>query len=264
MATPLHRALSRFVGWAADRRIPGPLRAPVYRTYSRLTGADLAEVRLPLAGFPSLGQFFVRELVEGARAFSRDATHLCSPVDGTVQSLGRVDQGSLFQAKGRAYALGELLGRVADTRELEGGFAWTIYLSPRDYHRIHAPEACRLSAVEWIPGARHSVAPKVLDRRMVLSINERAVLQLETDRGRMWLVLVGALNVGRIRVVGVEPTHRGALAPARIFARGAELARFEMGSTIVLVTPPGCAEPVAELAVGRHVRLGTPIGSYRC
>ena len=262
MATPLLRALSRFVGWAADRRIPPALRAPVYRTYSRLTGADLGEVRLPLAGFPSLGQFFVRELSDGARTFSRDPSDLCSPVDGTVQSLCRVERGSVFQAKGRAYALRDLLGGLADAHDLEGGFAWTIYLSPRDYHRIHAPEACRLSAVEWLPGARWSVAPKVLDRRTVLSINERAVLQLETDRGRMWLVLVGALNVGRIRVVGVEPSHRGALAPARIFARGAELARFEMGSTIVLIAPPGGARPIDGLAVGAHVRLGEPIGRF--
>ena len=262
MATPLRRALSRLVGWAADRRIPTPLRAPVYRAYARATGADLAEVRLPLEGFASLGQFFVRELVDGARVVSRDPTHLCSPVDGTLQALGQVDRGSVLQAKGRAYRLLDLLGGKPRDDDLEGATAWTIYLSPRDYHRIHAPESGRLASVEWHPGARYSVAPKVLERRDVLAINERAVLEYDTDRGRLLLVLVGALNVGRIRVVGVDPTHRGALPAPRIFARGAELARFEMGSTIVLITPPGSARPLDGLAVGAHVRLGEPIGRF--
>ena len=262
MSTPLYRAMSRFVGWAADCRIPRPLRAPVYRAYSRLTGADLGEVRLPLDGFASLGQFFVRELSEGARPFSTERADLCSPVDGTIQSLGRVDAGSLLQAKGRTYPLRDLLGGVADRSELDGGFAWTIYLSPRDYHRIHAPESCRLVAAQWVPGTRYSVAPKVLDRRLVLSINERAVLELDCEHGRLFLVLVGALNVGRIRVVGVDPAHAGPLRPPRAFARGAELARFEMGSTIVLVTPPGCAAPLSGLAPGRHVRLGEPNGTF--
>jgi phosphatidylserine decarboxylase len=262
MTTPLLRTMSRFVGWAADCRIPRPLRAPVYRAYSRLTGADLEEVRLPLEGFHSLGQFFVRELVDGARRFSTERADLCSPVDGTVQSVGRVESGSLLQAKGRSYRLRDLLGGVADRRELDGGCAWTIYLSPRDYHRIHAPESCRLVGAQWLPGARYSVAPKVLDRRMVLSINERAVLELECEHGKLFLVLVGALNVGRIRVVGIDPAHAGPLHPPRSFARGAELARFEMGSTIVLVAPPGVAEPLPDLVPGRTVRLGQPIGTF--
>ena len=262
MTTPLLRALSRFAGWAADRRIPTPLRAPVYRAYARFTGADLAEVRLPLEGFPSLGQFFVRELREGSRPIAAEPQVLCSPVDGTVQSVGVVREGGLLQAKGRSYAPRELVGGVGADLDLEGASAWTIYLSPRDYHRIHAPEAGELVAAEWLPGARYSVAPAVLARRLVLSINERAVLRFETSRGPFLLVLVGALNVGRIRVVGVPPEHRGALAPPRRFARGAELARFEMGSTIVLLTPRGMARPVETLEPGVPVRLGQPIGVY--
>ena len=263
MATPLRRALSHLVGWAADLKLPTALRAPIYRTYARYTGADLSEVRLPLELHPSLGAFFVRRLKDGARPIPADRSLLLSPVDGTVQTACTIERGQILQAKGRTYALTELLGGVSAGVELEGGFAWTIYLSPRDYHRIHAPDECTLSRIEWYPGARYSVAPAVLERRMVLSINERAVLQLQTARGPLLLVLVGALNVGRIRVVGIEPTQHGPIEPAKPFARGGELARFEMGSTIVLIAPPGVVEPRRELVQGTVVRLGQPIGTWR-
>lgn len=262
MTTPLRRSLSRCVGWAADRRLPTALREPVFRTYARLTGADLSEVRLPLRAFPSLSAFFVRHLAEGARPITSDPAVIVAPVDGTVQCIGAIEKGSLLQAKGRSYAATDLLGGLGREDDLDGGLAWTIYLSPRDYHRIHAPETCRLSAVRWFRGARYSVAPKVLDRRLVLPINERVVLRLDTARGVLFLVMVGALNVGRIRVVGVEPMHDGAIEPARSFARGAELARFEMGSTVVLIAPRGLASSLDAVEPGVHVKYGEPIGRY--
>ncbi len=258
----LRRAMSGTVGWMADRGIPRFLRAFVYRSYARFTGADLAEVRLDLASFPSLGQFFVRELKDGARPIPTDRDVLCSPVDGTVQSLCPIERGMVLQAKGRSYALAEFLGSSADAAALEGGFCWTIYLSPRDYHRIHAPEKCELVHAEWLAGDRFSVAPKVLARRRVLDINDRCALKLECDRSTLGLVLVGALNVGRIRVVGVEPGHAGPVHPKLHFERGAELARFEMGSTIVLVAPRGAVAVRADLKAGDHVRLGQPIGRW--
>lgn len=263
MATPLRRALSRAVGWAADLKLPTALRAPIFRTYARCTGADLSEMLLPLELHPSLGAFFVRRLKDGARPIPADRSLLLSPVDGTVQTACKIERGQILQAKGRAYALAELLRGVSDGVELEGGYAWTIYLSPRDYHRIHAPDECALSRIEWFPGARYSVAPAVLERRAVLSINERAVLRLETAHGPLLLVLVGALNVGRIRVVGVEHTHHGRIDPPKPFARAGELARFEMGSTIVLIVPPGKVAPRPELVQGTAVKLGEPLGTWR-
>jgi phosphatidylserine decarboxylase len=260
MTTPLRLCLSHCVGWAADRRIPKALRRPIYKLYARCTGADLGEVRMPLDEHPSLSAFFVRRLADGARPIADDPRSIASPVDGTVQSVCTIESGSILQAKGRPYSVAELCAGEERDLALEGGTAWTIYLSPRDYHRIHAPETCRLRRVRWIPGARHSVAPAVLARRMVLPINERAVLRLDTERGPLLLVLVGALNVGRIRVVGVERGDERELEPPPRFARGAELARFEMGSTIVLLAPAGAVRPRPELAVGSAVRLGQPIG----
>jgi phosphatidylserine decarboxylase len=263
MATPLKRTSSRLVGWLADRRVPGPLRAPLYRAYARLTGADLSEARGPLDGYPSLGAFFVRRLVDGARPLDPDPAALVSPVDGRFQAVGPVEgDGTTLQAKGRAYPVRELLAGVGEEVDLAGGVALTIYLSPRDYHRIHAPCDARLTEARWVPGALHSVAPGVLARRDVLAVNERCVLRLETPRGPLFLVLVGALNVGRIRVVGVEPAARAELDAGRELARGDELARFELGSTIVLVAPPGLLEPAAEARPGEAVRLGRAIARW--
>lgn len=257
------RGLSRLVGWATDRRVPRFLRGTVYGGFARYTGADLSEVRLAIDDFPSLGAFFVRELKTGARPIDADPDALVSPVDGTVQTVCAIERGTILQAKGRPYSVAELCGGLELGLELEGGAAWTIYLSPRDYHRIHAPVAARLESARWIDGDRHSVAPKVLDRRRVLDVNERCVLRLQNARGTFLLVLVGAMNVGRIRVVGVEP-HYGQepVHPGSRFERGAELARFEMGSTIVLLAPRGVASPAAELVPGRAVRLGSRIGTF--
>ena len=260
MRTPVRTALSHAAGWVADRRIPRPLRSVVYRAYARITGADLGEVRDPLVDHPSLAEFFVRRLREGARPIASSSEDLVSPCDGTVQSIGSVERGGILQAKGRAYSVGELLGDEEAGARCEGGQAWTIYLSPRDYHRVHAPEACTLASVRRIGGARFSVAPRVLDRRLVLPVNERAVFELRTSRGTLWLVMVGALNVGRIRMAGERGDGDGPLP--RPLARGEELARFEMGSTVVLVAPRGVARPLPGLIAGSSVLLGAPIGTW--
>lgn len=256
------RGLSRLVGWATDRRVPRFLRGAVYRGFARYAGADLSEVRLAIDDFPSLGAFFVRELKAGSRPLDPDPDALLSPVDGTIQAVCPIERGAVLQAKGRSYTVAALCGGLESGLDLEGGAAWTIYLSPRDYHRIHTPFATQLTAARWIDGDRYSVAPKVLARHAVLDVNERCVLRLESARGTVLLVLVGALNVGRIRVVGVEPSYaREAVRPGSRFERGAELARFEMGSTIVLLAPRGVATIAPELVQGLSVRLGMRIGT---
>ncbi len=258
----LRRTLSLLVGWLADRHLPRFLRGPLYRGYARLYDVDLGEAQLPPQEYPSLGAFFVRRLAPGARPIDPDPGVLVSPVDATLASVGPVDAGSLLQAKGRPYSVRELLGGVGAELDLEGAEHWTLYLSPRDYHRIHAPEAGRLVEVRPIRGARHSVAPKVLRRRDVLAVNERVVLRLETARGPLLMVLVGALNVGRIRVVGVPLLHDGPLHPPRPLARGEELARFELGSTVILIAPRGMLTSAAHVVPPLHLRHGEPLAAY--
>ena len=262
MSTPLRRVLSLTVGWLADRRVPHFMRGPLYRGFARFTGADLSEVRGPLGEFPSLGAFFVRRLNPEARPVDPDPSALVSPVDGRVQTLCRIEEDTILQAKGRAYSVRDLLAGVGADVDLEGGHAWTLYLGPKDYHRIHAPENARLQEVLWVQGCRYSVAAKVLDRRRVLDVNERCVLRMESERGPLLLVLVGALNVGRIRVQGVKSADSGVLRDERTVQRGEELARFELGSTIVLMTPPGMAAPLSDLEPDAPVRLGQAIGRY--
>lgn len=263
MATPFLMAFSLAFGWAADLKVPRFLRGTVYRGYCRITGATLDESRGPLDIYPSLGAFFVRELIAGARPIVEDPELIGSPVDGTFQSICKITEGSVLQAKGRDYPVRELLAGIGEDVDLEGGHAWTVYLSPRDYHRIHCPEKALLSAARWVPGARYSVAPKVLEKRKVLSINERAVLQLDTDKGPLFLVLVGALNVGRIRVVGVPPSDDAPLGKGKAFDRGAELARFEMGSTIVLVSPPGGLVPLETTKETQTIKMGEPLARWQ-
>lgn len=258
--TPLHHALSSVAGWLADRRVPTRLRGPLYRAYAAVTGADTTEARGPLDIYPSLSAFFVRRLEEGARPIGDDPAELVSPVDGKVQSVGRVDGGTLLQAKGFTYPVRELLGGVGDDVDLDGGTQWTLYLGPKDYHRIHTPEAGTLTEARWVPGARYSVNPRVLARKLVLPRNERCVLRYETERGTLLLVLVGALNVGRIRVLGVDPVSPGVVNTT--YARGEEIARFEMGSTVVVIAPPGGPRATPDLAPGDEVRFGVPIGRW--
>lgn len=261
MASFLHgkRRASLLAGWAADRRLPKFLRSPIYRTYAKFTGADLDEMQGRLQDYPSLGTFFVRRLKDGVRVFDLDEDTLPSPVDCLVQSSSPIEGDEVIEAKGRKYGIRELLAGVGADVELEGGHQFTLYLGPRDYHRVHCPEAAELVEAKHVLGERFSVQPKVLAKRRVLPVNERAVLRLHSDRGPYFMVLVGALIVGRIRIVGVEPMFSGTFPEPRRFARGEEIGRFEMGSTVVLVTPPGFLEPNAEIEVGQTLTMGSAI-----
>lgn len=259
----LRRGLSHLVGMLADLRLPRPLRRPVHRAFAAYAGADLDEVELPLDEYPSLGEFFVRRLKPGVRPLPADPRALASPVDGRVQAVHSAAGGLTLQAKGRNYELADLLGPLAAKTDLEGADCLTIYLSPRDYHRIHAPFDARLERALWIEGERHSVAPRVLERRAVLDVNERCVLEFALDGRRAWLVLVGALNVGRMKVVGVPDSHAAPAIVGRAVARGEELARFEMGSTIVLVLPRGAIRWAPVLRQGDPVRLHQALGTLR-
>jgi phosphatidylserine decarboxylase len=255
----LRRASSALAGWLADRGVPRALRRTVYGGYCRTTGADPREAELELESYPSLGAFFVRRLRAGTRPLDPEPRALLAPCDGRIQWAGTVERGLLLQAKGSTYSLGELLGSAEDAEALEGALCVTIYLAPCDYHRVHAPCDARLASVRWMTGERRSVAPAVLARiPRVFATNERVALALDGPSGRAFLVMVGALNVGRIRVVGVEPGTSPA-QPLEL-ARGAELARFEMGSTVVLVVP-GVEMPALE--PDAPVRLGTALARFR-
>jgi len=259
---PIRRALSRSVGCLADLPLPRPLRPPLMRAFGRLTGAQMEEAGLPLDQFGSLGEFFARPLKEGCRPIDLDPDALVSPVDGRVQRICTLRDGMILQAKGFEYPCRELLAGVGEGVNLEGGVAMTLYLSPSDYHRIHTPAAGTISEARWVRGHMHSVAPSVLTRKMVLPINERCVLRLDTERGPLLMVLVAALNVARLILNDVPTDWSGAVTSAVSLERGSELGRFELGSTVIVIAPPKTLNPDPSLTPDAVVRVGRRIASW--
>jgi phosphatidylserine decarboxylase len=268
-------ALSRVLGWLADRPIPPSLRPLVLGTFVRLTGIRMDEASRPLESYGSVNELFVRRLREGIRSWPRDPEILASPVDGVIGLCGRIHQGTLLQAKGIDYPAEELLGEPGAGRRYEGGLFLTIYLSPRHYHRIHTPLPGEVVRARHVPGRLMPVNPaavRSVDR--LFATNERLIAEMRTPVGRVAVVAVGATNVGRISAAfdpgwagGAEAsvTNRGSpIPPERVYREGvavetgAELMAFHLGSTVVLLTEPGL-EPAPGLAPGKEVRVGAPL-----
>jgi len=273
-------AMSRGAGWLAGLRLPRPLRTPLLGLFARSVGANLAEVRDPLASFGTVQDFFVRQLVEGARPVDPAPDAFVSPCDGAWGESGIVRDGMLLQLKGRPYSLAALLGDQALAKSFEGGAYATVYLAPRDYHRFHSPCDVQVREIVHIPGALwpvNRIGVEGVDG--LFAENERIVTRMRfaadpqsESAAELCLVPVGATMVGKIRVVfdalstnvaGVETTRRRLFeAPGVPLAKGEEWGRFEFGSTIVLVAAPGRLE-LETKPPGTPVRLGTRIGRLR-
>lgn len=195
-------AYSALVGWGARKALPPRLRGLAYRAFARAVGANLDEVELELGGYPSLGDFFARRLRHGARAVDPAPGAIISPCDGVLAARGTAARGALVQAKGRMYQLAELVADGALAARLTGGPYATIYLSPRDYHRVHAPVDARILGYDYLPGALWPVNPRVAARRDgLLARNERVVIRMNAGAlGNVALVMVGASGVGNIRL----------------------------------------------------------------
>ena len=221
-------------------------------------------------GYPSFNAFFTRALKPGVRPLDADPRNLISPVDGTISQLGSIEAGRIFQAKGHGYTPAELLGSEELARPFMGGGFCTIYLAPYNYHRIHMPVGAKLREWLLIPGRLFSVNPataRALPR--VFARNERVVAMFETHFGPMAMVLVGALNVGSMETVWagqITPPHRRSglqhyfPGSETRLERGAEMGRFNMGSTVILLTPPGAVAWDKTLGCGNTLQMGRSIG----
>lgn len=272
--------MSRALGRIADIRLPRSLRRPVLGAFARAVGIDLAEAELPLEEYPSINALFVRRLRPGARTWPDDPGTAGAPVDGVAGQLGTVRSGSILQAKGRWYSAADLLRDPDEARRFDGGHFLTLYLSPRHYHRIHAPCDGAIASARHIPGALFPVnAPAVAHIPDLFARNERLLCYLDGPLGRVAVVAIGAYNVGRIsarfdpdwnaprngtgggwvtnrrRVDGAVHTYS---PPVRV-ARGDEIMAFHLGSTVVLLFEPGRVSLAPELRPGAPVRLGQPI-----
>ena len=268
-----HHALTRVVYWLTRQK--SRLTLPVIRWFAKKFDVDMQDAVEPdLQQYQTFNEFFTRSLKPEARPVAADSQAIASPADGRVSAIGLIDEGQIFQAKDIDYSLLALLGgdENAATRLRSGRFA-TIYLSPRDYHRLHMPIAGTLVKQTHVPGRLFSVGPHAVRALPNLfARNERVIAQFETDAGLMALVLVGAMNVAAIETVWhglVTPPQRSAINHTQYatdsgsasvsLAKGEEMGRFNMGSTIiVLLENP--AIWLEELHTGDAVRMGQAIG----
>ncbi len=251
-----------------------PLKDRIIRTVIRLYRVDMDQARQPdPEHYPSFNAFFTRALRPDARPLARDPDAVLCPADGTLSQAGSIRDGEIFQAKGHGYSLEELLGeRSRWWDRFNGGRFATIYLSPRDYHRVHIPLGGQLKRMVHVPGRLFSVNPittRIVPR--LFSRNERVVCLFETDIGPMAVILVGAIFVASIDTVWagtVAPAYRrahrfdydGSPDPVAL-ERGQEMGRFNMGSTVILLFGPDAVDWLESLKPGMPVRMGEPLGS---
>jgi phosphatidylserine decarboxylase len=264
--------LTVLAGRFASARL-GALTTSVIRWFVGRYGVQMAEAAEPdPAAYATFNAFFTRALAPGTRPLS-GAEYVC-PVDGAISQFGIIDGDRIFQAKGHTYSTTTLLGGDAALADrFTGGEFATIYLSPRDYHRIHMPCAGRLVRMVHVPGALFSVNPATAAGVPGLfARNERVVCVFEGDHGPFVMVLVGATIVGSMATVWhgvVNPPRPGTVrawdyADGQVqLAQGDEMGQFLLGSTVVLLFPPDTISFSADWAPTRRVRLGESMGEGR-
>jgi phosphatidylserine decarboxylase len=218
--------------------------------------------------YASFNDFFTRSLKPGLRPIS--SANLCCPVDGAVSQCGDIQAGRIFQAKGRDYSAAELLASTEQARAYEGGRFATIYLSPRDYHRIHMPCSARLLRMTHVPGDLFSVNPTTAQGvPRLFARNERVVCEFTCDFGPMALVLVGATIVGSMATVWhgtVNPPRTGQIRQwdysdqEIVLNKGDEMGRFMLGSTVVLLFPKDTVAFTSDFVAQAPVRMGQTMG----
>ena len=261
-----HRALSSLARALAYSTNPS-LKQWLIDTVTRKFGVDLSEAAEPdPRAYPTFNAFFTRALKPGARVADPDPRALLMPADGHVSQCGDIVDGRIFQAKGQAYTTAELLGSEADAAPFADGVFATVYLSPRDYHRVHMPWAGTLRETVHVPGRLLSVGTDaVASVPRVFARNERLACHFDTEFGPMVQVMVGALLVSGVETVwsGVEiPAYADAITRKDYRGKGialerfAEMARFNYGSTVIVLLPRGAAMLAAGLAAETPVRLG--------
>ena len=271
------RALTALVHWLARLRAPF-VRSALIRGFVRLYAVDLSEAaEADVDGYASFNDFFTRALQPGARPVAGGSRTLTCPCDGTVSERGTIDGERLLQArlaaKSRYYTLGQLLGPGGGAADFIGGDFATIYLAPHNYHRVHMPLSGTLTGIDYVPGTLYSVnAATAAALPGLFARNERVVCRFDTAVGPLAVILVGALNVGSISIVGfgdVTPRRgrRAARLPAPVpaphFLKGAELGRFNMGSTVILLLARDRVSWHPAFTSGASVRMGAAIGECR-
>lgn len=266
-----HHAVSRVVYYVTRWR--GPQVTPLISWFVKKYRVDMSEAEEPdIEYYQTFNEFFTRPLKPGIRPIAPGENTLACPCDGVISQAGPIRAGAILQAKGRGYSVLELLGgdKQLATHFANGRFA-TIYLAPRHYHRLHMPLAANLVKMIHVPGRLFSVADwTVREIPRLFARNERLACCFDTAAGRIVMVLVGALNVSAIETVwsGLVIPPRGRKISdydyshtRKEIAKGEEMGRFNMGSTLILLTGDN-VEWQSNIAAGENVRMGQPIGLF--
>lgn len=263
--------ISRVAGWLANTKIDW-LKSLFIEKFIAVYGVNMEEAERPLpASYACFNEFFCRSLKPGARLIDSSPLGIASPADGTFSQVGNINTGRIFQAKGRGFSTVELLGGdKACAEHFNAGSFATIYLSPKDYHRLHMPLDGTLISMTHIPGNLFSVNPSTVENvDKLFARNERVVCLFQTTIGPVALVLVGAMIVASI-----DTTWAGHVAPVGkavstyryneqsiAIKKGEEFARFKLGSTIVMLFPRDTITWNSNIAPLTGVRMGESIAS---
>ncbi len=243
------RSISYLVGRVAKSRFSKRLIPYFIHVYK----IDVSEAERPPEAYPHLNAFFTRRLKPGVRPIHPGPHVAVSPVDGTVTSMGIIRSDGMIVVKGKPYSLAEMLQDQDQEQRYRGGYFLVLYLSPRDYHRIHAPIGGRIVGTVHHRGTVYPVNPTGLQLiNGVLAKNERLITYIEHDQTQVAVIKVGAMNVASIR-------WSDRLRSTEVI-KGEELAYFEFGSTVVLLFEPGSFALIEGLKEGDKVKMGQPIG----
>lgn len=265
------RALSRAAGWLAETRIKA-IKDPFTRWFVGKYDVDMTEAEQPdCTAYRSFNEFFTRALKESARPIVEGEGALACPADGGVSQLGEIHNGRIFQAKGHDFSLLELVGGDTGTAaKFTGGHFATVYLSPKDYHRVHMPIAGTLKSMTYVPGQLFSVntvTAKNVPR--LFSRNERVVCLFDTAAGPMAMVLVGAMIVASIETVwaGLVTPHKRQVRTTNYddntpvhLEKGEEMGRFKLGSTVILLFGADRVRWLESLQAESSVKMGQHLG----
>lgn len=264
---PQH-GLSRLVLAATRVRTPW-FKNWTIRSFLKLYRVDMDEAaETNPYRYGSFNEFFTRALKQGARPIARDDRAVVSPADGCISEAGSIDGDRLLQAKGQHYRLTDLLAAQPWASRFEGGSFATIYLAPFNYHRVHMPLRGELKDTVYVPGCLFSVNTLTAQHvPQLFARNERILTLFDTAYGQIAVVMVGALNVGSMATVwagDITPAARRVVtrvpADPTTLEKGAELGRFNMGSTVILLFEPNCVRWHPNLSAGREVRIGQFLG----
>lgn len=260
-----HHALSKLMFNLTHAQMGGVTHALI-RKFVKLYNVDMSSAQEPnISNYRTFNEFFTRALKAEARPI--DPEHLISPVDGVISQIGDIVGEGLLQAKGRFYSLHSLLGgREALTGQFRNGSFCTIYLSPRDYHRIHLPFTAQPTTITHVPGRLFSVNPKTVNTiNNLFTRNERVIVTFTTEFGTMALIMIGAIFVGSIDLTwlpGITPSKNHQIShwivseKIGMLPKGAEIGRFNMGSTVIVLCGEKQVQWLAKLGAGSTLKMG--------